>query len=265
MLAVLVGSCVPWCVRPVLGATSPDTLIQVLFGDLPSTDAEDANGDGTLTIADVLVFGPPVLFAGTAAEFVPHDLGDQLVYRITDPLGVVSTETTLITSSAAGGVFVLDDQEVDGHQKVIKHETQTYTDTGAQLFFSGGTDEVLKLVTTCSPPLLRLTTPLLAGQMSSTTTHCIVTFSNGVLVGDIDRTDSFTPIDIVDSVTVPAGIYTNAVHVSGHTKLTGGADETDEFYFVPGIGAILQLSTAGGQTTRHELIGGVIGGVPVGQ
>jgi hypothetical protein len=54
------------------------------------------------------------------------------------------------------------------------------------------------------------------------------------------------------------------VHVSGAT-IQDADRENDEIYLAPGVGPILQLSTAGGFTTTHELIGGTIGGHPVGQ
>jgi hypothetical protein len=69
-------------------------------------------------------------------------------------------------------------------------------------------------------------------------------------------------MEIVDSLTVPAGTYSQVVHVHGTTDLSGDL-ETDEIYIAPGVGAILQLSTAGGQITKHELTGGTIGGQPV--
>lgn len=249
----------PYAPRPALAATpSQETLIQALFGDSPATESLDANGDGAVTVADIV----GLLFAGTIAEFVPHAVGDQLVYRVTDPMGTVTTETTLVTSSDVGGAFVVDDQEVNG-QQIKKHETQSYTDTGSQLFFGGGTDVLRDLRTACTPPLLRLTTPVVAGQMFSTTVQCEVRIvSRDIFVGFINRTDTFTPIDLVDSVTVPAGTYTQVVHISGTTNLSGDL-ETDEIYIAPGVGVIKQLSIAGGQTTKHELSVARIGGPPV--
>ncbi len=192
-------------------------------------------------------------------------MGDRLVYRVVEPLGEVTTETTTVISSDAGGAFVIDYQQVDSHQTVFAHERQSYTDTGSQLHFQGFTDLVYNTRTTCSPPLLRLTTPLVAEQTFSTTVQCDVRFADsGVFIGFVTRSDTFTPKDIVASLTVPAGTYTDVVHISGTTNQSGEL-ESDEIYFKPGVGAILRLATFSGQTYRHELISGTIGGVPVGQ
>lgn len=327
-------------VCPVWAAPTQDTLIPVLFGDAADPGGLDANGDGSVTVADIVLLPaevgatptatrpvptatatvllptstatplPPtatssptqtatptatptetvtptpsetptpsstptqtltptpegLLFAGTISEFVPHGVGDQLVYRVTDPTGRVTTETTTVTSMDDAGGFVLDDLQKNG-QQTIKHEMQSYTDTGSQLFFTGYTDTFHNpnTRTVCDPPLLRLTMPLIAGQTFSASVRCqLYLLSSGANIGFVDRSDSFTPKDIVESVTVPAGTYTNVVHISGTTN-QGGEPETDEFYFEPGTGVVLQLQTFGGKTTRHELTGGTIGGVPVGQ
>ena len=267
LVTLLVCPCGPTAPRPALGATPPlETLIEALFGDTPNTDGLDLNSDGALTVADIVadILVPGPLFPGTVAEFVPHAMGDQLVYRVTDPTGKVTTETTIVISATAEGAFVLDDQQVNGPQ-VVKHEMQSYVDMGSQLFFSGGTDVLRGLNTTCSPSLLRLTTPVVAQQTISTTTVCTVrTVSHDLFVGTINRVDTYTPIELVDSLTLRAGTFAHVVHFSGSTNLSGDL-ETDEIYIAPGVGAILQLSTAGGQTTRHELISGTIGGHPVGQ
>jgi hypothetical protein len=318
LLALLACMCAPAFAGAALAATvGQETLINVIFGSLPDPGGLDANADGVLTVADVLLLPPEIpptpantptrtatrtitstptptetatptptptitltptpsptatvtptvtpvglLFDGTIAEFVPHAMGDQLVYKITDPAGKMTIETTIVTSLDALGNFVLDDQRLDG-QKVVKHETQSYVDTVTQLFLLGGSDILRGLNTLCNPALLRLRMPVIAQQMFSTTTRCTVrTANSNTIVGFIDRTDAFTPIEIVDSVTVAAGTYTQVVHLNGSTNLNGDM-ETDEIYIAPGIGAILQLETHGGFTTRHELSGGMIGGVPV--
>lgn len=263
LLAVLACTFVPLSVRSAWAATSSaNTLIQVLFGDLPRTAGIDANGDNALTVADVI---PPrgVLFGGSVAELVPHAVGDQLVYRITDPSGMVSTETITVISLDAQGVFVVDDQVVNADQRVVVHFTQAYTDTGTMLFSGSSTDLLRNLRTSCIPALLRLTTPVIAGQVSSTTVLCDVkTIDPDVLLGALKRTDTFTPLDVVDSLTVPAGTYTQVLHIAGRTDFSG-EHEADDIYIAPGVGAILQLATLQRQTTRHELISGTIGGLPV--
>ena len=163
------------------------------------------------------------------------------------------------------GGFVVDDQIANG-QQIESRQTQSYTDTGSQLLFAGFTDLFFSphTRTTCNPPLLRLTTPLVAGQMFSTTVQCDVKFvDSGVFIGFATRTDTFTPKEIVDSVAVAAGTFTSVIHISGTTNQSGQL-ETDVIYIAPGVGPILQLATFSGQTFTHELISGTIGGHPVG-
>jgi hypothetical protein len=285
--ALLAPLCAP-SAQPALAQTvQQEALIQVLFGELPPREDLDANHDGALTVADILLLGPQplptptptatftptpsptqtgILFAGTIAELVPHAVGDQLVYRVTDPLAKVTTETTNVISEDMQGGFLLDDKVTSG-QRLESHQTQSYSDTGSQLFYNGFTDLFFTphTSTTCTPPLLRLTTPLVAGQTFSTTVRCEVRFADsGVFVGFVDRSDTYTPIDIVESVTVPAGTFTSVVHISGTTNQSGQL-ETDEIYLAPGVGIVQQLQKFSGQTYRHDLISGTIGGHPVGQ
>jgi len=299
-----------------------EELIVVLFGNIPDPGGLDANADGFLSIADILLLpaAPPtptrtvtptvatptrtntrptatptatltpiptatptvtqtitltptasptstpigLLFSGMISALAPHDVGDMLIFRVTDPMGNVTTETTSVPSSDASGAFVLDDLQVNG-QQTIAHERQSYTDNGTQLLFNGYTDLLQNVRTTCSPPLIRLVSPLIAGQTFSTTIKCNVSFADsGVPIGFVDRTDTVTPVEIVASVTVPAGTYTNVIHLTGSTN-QGGELENDEFYIMPGIGPILQLQTFTGQTTRHELVDGTINGMSVKQ
>lgn len=266
LLVLLAGTAALAFGRGALAATTRlDTLIQVLFGDLPTSAAVDANNDGAITGADVVALATGLLFAGVVSDLVPHAKDDQLVYRVTDPQGGLSTETTTAVSSDPSGAFVVDDEEVDSQQQVLKYQVQSYTDKGAQLLYNGYTDDTdpdLVDVVTCSPPLLRMVMPLVAGQSFSTTIHCSVT-TNGEPSGYEDETDVFTPIEVVDSVTVPAGTFTHVVHINGSRQVTGAALETHEIYFAFGVGPILDLMTIGGATTRTELVSGTIGGVPV--
>ena len=251
-------------------ASSQDTFTQVLFGDLPNSDGVDANLDGALTVADILLLGPSlpsgVLFAGTVADLAPHAFGDRLVYEVKDPLGKVTTEITTVTNTGPGGAFILEDKRLDG-QQVILDQTFFYIDMVSQLVITGGTDVTNPLIassTTCDPELLQLKVPVIAGQMYSTTSSCIVRLiSSGVEVGTMDRVDTFTPKETFDSYPVKAGTFEHVVHISGTTN--SGQLELDEIYLAPGVGAILRLQVFSGQTYQHELVSGMIGGQPVGQ
>jgi hypothetical protein len=225
------------------------------------TPTPSATGTATRTPTPV-----GLLFNGPVADLIPHGLGDRLVYRVTDPLARVTTETTLITSANEDGTFTIEDREVRG-EEVLKHESQSYTDTGGELLFRGFEDLANRprIRTTCDPPLLRLKTPLIAAENFSTTVRCNVYFlESGVFIGFVDRTDTFTPIEIVESVTVPAGTYTQVLRIDGTTDQSGELENV-EIYLAPGVGPILQKSTFGTQTTRRELVSGTVGGVPVEQ
>lgn len=320
-------------VRPALAASSRETLIPVLFGDVPDPGGLDANGDDALTVADMILLGPDftptvtrtpsvtgtptrsptrtfsptttatpsitstptrsptptlsptatetppatatptatlsptpngLIFAGNIVDLIPHGTGDQLVYRVIDYTGkVVGTETTnVLSSDPSSGAFVVDDLEDSDNPR---HEVQSYTDTGSQLLFDSYSDILNNVRTSCDPPLLRLTTPLIVGQTFSTSVTCPVhLLDSGTSIGDVDRTDTFTPIERLDSYTVAAGTYSNVVHLSGTTNQEG-TPENDEFYLAPGVGPILQLQSFSGYTTKYELTGGTIGGIPVGQ
>ncbi len=294
LLVVIVGLWVWTPIRQVFAQNDAlDAVIEVLFQDLVPSAADDANNDGEVTVADIVavvapavptptatpVFTPTpigLLYAGVVSDLVPHAVGDQLVYRVTDPLNVVTTETTTATNSDPSGGFVIDDLEVDAHNNVIKHETQSYTDTGTQLFFDGFTDQVTNVTTDCHHPLLRLMMPLIAGQTFSTSDpsctsvpNCVTCdlLFNGQDIGFVDRSDTFTPIEIVSTMTVAAGTFTNVIHISGTTQVVGtGGPETDEIYFAVGVGPILDVATTNGTDfTRRELVSGTIGNVPVGQ
>lgn len=249
--------------QPVLADPLRQEMIgAMLYGDLPVSTAADTNYDRSVTVADLAV--PGLVFNGIITQLVPLGLNDQLVYRVTDPTGAVTTETTTVISGDTAGGVVVDDSQISG-QQTVSHLMQAYTLKDTRLFFAGVTDVLHDLRTTCSPSLLRLTTPLVAGQTFSTMTQCKVrTISRNVFVGTVDRTDTFTAIEIVESLTVAARTYTHVVYISGSTKLNGDV-ETDEIYIAPRIGALLQVSTVGTGTTRHELIGGTIDGHPVVQ
>lgn len=308
-----------WAGRVVADTATQGTLLDVLFGNIPNPGGLDANQDGFLSIADILLLPPDaprtpsvtptrtqtrtptlsptttetptetftatstptptatatvtetptpigLLFDGPISSLIPHSVGDQLVYKVTDPSMKVTTETTTVLSSDVDGNFVVDDRNT-AQQTCNRgtHESQLYTDTGTELFFMGGTDLLCGVRAICEPHLLRLKTPVIAGEPHSTSSVCNARIvSSGVPAGSIDRIDAFTPLDIVASLTVPAGTFSNVLRFSGTTSLSGEV-ESDEIYIAPGVGIVLQLATFGGQLTKRELVSGTIGGVPVGQ
>ena len=233
----------------------------VVFGDALTTSAADTNGDGETTAADVAI--PGLLFNGRVTGFFALNLNDALTYRVTDPMGGVTMETVKVYSANSAGGFELNDIQVDSSQ-MLKNERQEYSNANGRLTYDGDTDFLQQVRSTCTPKLLRLVLPIIAGQMFSTTSTCQVRTLQNLFVGVIQRTDSFMPIEILESLTVPAGTFRHIVHISGSTD-AGGFAQTEEAYFAPGIGAVLRLTTAGGDTIRSELVGGTINGHPIGQ
>jgi hypothetical protein len=279
--------------RVALGEiVTDDMVVNGIFWDLPPTSGLDANHDTTVTTADLVavVLGtepvptvtPTVLptatatatatatpsatgtatpdgllFAGTVSDLFPHAVGDTLYYEVTDPNGQLLTRTGAVTSSQADGTLTIDIQQ--GAQ----HESDVFIDTGTQLSFGGLTDLVQGVRTTCTPSLLRMQMPVIAGDFHSTTATCkSYLVSNNVYIGQFTRTDAFRPIETLDNLEVIAGTFTHVVHISGHTTLSNASDE---YYLAPGVGLILQIDTSGQLVTRYELTGGTVGGKPVGQ
>jgi len=204
-----------------------------------------------------------VLFAGTVSDLVPHAVDDVLVYRVTDSKGKVTTETATTISSEPGGIFMIDDQVLDGEQ-VTHHEQQVYLDTGAEFSLSGSTDFGTEITVECDPALLHLAMPLIAGQALSTVSQCL-----GVAGPSIGltyrRTDQFTPIELLDSLPVPAGTFAPVIHVRG-SMIFLRLEEHDEVYLTPGVGVIFQtaMTSKGELLFMRELLHGTIGGQPIG-
>ncbi len=257
---------------------SPLELVAALFGDAPATDELDTNRDDRLSAPDLvaLQFTPTptatptatptptpsptpegLVFAGSVADLIPHAVDDNLVYQVTSSSAPSATETARVIRSDAQGNFVVDEQGTS-------HKQQFYVVNETQFLYTGTTDIGRATQTTCTPPLVRLSTPLFAGQSLSTASRCR-NFFNGLFVGTIELTETFTPIEVLDSFTVAAGTYSGVIHLSGLRSSSPGQPEADEIYLAPGIGVILQLETTGGQTTRRELIDGTVGGQSVRQ
>jgi hypothetical protein len=201
-----------------------------------------------------------LLFAGSVRDLVPHGVGDTFVYQNTSPTGKVTTETVKITSAQPDGTFVVDDQ------LPTKRQTQTYLDNGTELFL---TEEIIDLMngqpavrTTCVPALPRLLTPVMAGQEVSTSSKCdnhIV--ATGQYAGTFQLLETLTPIEAVDSVSVPAGTYRNVVHIGGTRSL---GNEIDDFYLAPGVGVIRRVTQTTAGTTTSELTSATVGSQSVG-
>jgi hypothetical protein len=201
-----------------------------------------------------------LLFAGSVRDLVPHGVGDTFVYQDTSPTGKVTTETVKITSAQPDGTFVVDDQQP------TKRQTQTYLDNGTELFL---TEEIIDLMngqpavrTNCVPALPRLLTPVMAGQEVSTSSKCdnhIVT--TGQYAGTFQLLETLAPIEVVDSLSVPAGTYTNVVHIGGTRSL---GNEVDDFYLAPGVGVIRRVTQTTAGTATSELTSATVGGQPIG-
>jgi hypothetical protein len=142
-----------------------------------------------------------------------------------------------------------------------KHTVEKQQDTGVQLFFKGSTDLINQVFSDCSPLLLRLQTPLVTGQMVQSTTTCTTRrISDNAFLGSSLQIDTLTPVELVDSVMVPVGTFTNVIHVT-HTTTAG--NQTDDVYIAPGVGIIRIVSMFVGKTQTFDLTGGTIDGQPI--
>ena len=201
-----------------------------------------------------------LLFAGAPSDLVPHGVGDKFIYRMTGPTGTPTTETAEITAVNQDGSFVVKDQQV------INLQTQTYQDTGTGVFLLL---EILDpqngqhlIKTTCTPTLTRLVVPLIAGQKVSTRSVCSnYDVASGAFIGNFNLVETFLPVDVVPSVSVPAGTFDDVVHIELKRSL---GNETDEIYFAPGIGLIRRVIQTGAGTTNVELTSATVGGRTIG-
>ena len=285
---------VVWCCcAPPLayaGLASTDAtqerLIEVLYFDAAATDGLDANTDGAITVADILVLSPRptptptgtptatatatptetqvgTLFTGTVSDLIPHGMGDILYYKVTDGFGQVAKGSAETVSSEPSGVFRVIIGFVDSQNNINPSEANTYLDAGTVLSLTGTENFFLGSAVTCTPHLLQLKIPVIAGQTFTTRATCAGTLGGTTGVKYL-RTDSFTPIEIVASWTVPAGTYTNVLHVSGTIAQGGFPLELDDIYVAPGIGVIYQTARAQNHLiVKRELMDGTVGGQSV--
>ena len=284
---------IPWCLWAVLPAAAAaqdsdatqERLIEVLYDDALPTDGLDANTDNALTVADIVLLGarptptptetlPPTptatptatptgtLYTGTISELIPHGVGDILYYKVTDGFNQVANGYAETASSDPSGFFRVIDGFIDSQSNRSPSEATTYLDTGTELYLTGS--EIFSIGTnlTCTPNLLHLKIPVIAGQTFTTRANCAGGFGGGGVV--VKRTDSFTPIEIRKSYTVPAGTYTNVLHVRGTITQAGFPLEQDDLYIAPGVGVIFQTAFAQNHlVVKRELTDGVIGGQSV--
>jgi hypothetical protein len=196
----------------------------------------------------------PVLFRGSVAELVPHAVGDRLVYRVTGPGISPATETLEVVGTASGGVF-----RVDLRRDAV-HEEQEFRDDGDELRHVAVTNLVRRARSACSPELLQLRLPLVAGEALTTASTCEVRSLKGVYLGRFTQTTTAVPIGVLASLAVPSGTYGPVIQIHG----TGTVDnESSDYYLAPGVGIIRRVTTSNSGTRLRELIDGTVGGVSV--
>jgi hypothetical protein len=235
---------------PTLAAVSPTTS-PVTTSTPPPTGTMTPTATPTTNAA---------LFSGTISDLVPHGLDDTFNYNIMGPGSLNTTETDKIVSVNANGDFTVDLKQGAAEKQ------DKYLDTGTQLFFyeEDGVAPAPATTTPCTPALLRLSMPVTAGQTTSTTSTCTIHYPPPTLPTMFSVTETMTPIELLDELTVAAGTFTNVVHIHG-TRSYG--NETDEVYLAPGVGIIhrVQVQKIGSttQTITTDLSSATVGGQPV--
>jgi len=198
-------------------------------------------------------------FTGTIADLFPHAKGDTLIYRVTED-GEAFEETNEVLDVQSDGAFTVDSRSTDTHQQ------RQYVDAVQQLALTITDDLREDVRTACRPGSLLLQLPLTVGQSYERFSICEVrTISGGRRLGSYRQDNRVTLVSVGGELSVPAGTYTNVLHVSLRITFSGGGSgmETHEIDIVPGIGAIRERSLLGTQVIERELVDGTVAGRPV--
>jgi hypothetical protein len=237
-------------------ATRTQTATTTASATLPPTVTRTATITATPT--DTMTAGPTatqtpegLIFDGDVHDVIPHNPGDTLTYRVTSIGQGVTMETATVISSDASG-FVVD---------VVRgtvHERQSYVDTGGTLLYVSVLDVVHNVRTTCNPRIVRLLAPMHVGDMASTSSTCETRLvSSGQFLGSISFVETFMPVEIVPSFTVPAGTYSNLIRVK-QTRTAGM--EVNDALLVPGIGIVWRSIETLASSRLYELLDGTVNG-----
>jgi len=201
-----------------------------------------------------------LLYAGSLSDLVPHGVGDTFIYRVTQ--GAMQRLQTATITSATASTFVVDMVTSDDHRE------ETYSDSGSELRSLGVfVYDAVRGRTTCTPGLLRLVTPLFAGQQYATTSNCVITGTEGEFGGDFGVVETYTVIESLSSLTVAAGTFSPVIHIRGErVMILGEGVEVPTSHLVwiaPGVGVIRHTTRAGAITETEELTDGTVGGLSI--
>lgn len=244
--------------------------------------AFDVNQDGGITVEEIIVAvstaltgcetpssptPTPVatptpdntLFDGTIADLAPHNSGDQLLFRVTRSDGRTFNQVRRVVDTKPNGEFVVETYEFDRH--IL---TETYRDDGLSLYELSEIDEEEDVRTVCSPSLLQFQLPLVRDNATDDRTRCdLRTVRGSRFLGQILQRTRVVPVSIIPSVELPAGTYSNVIHVRAENTIASDVEQV-EIYLVPGIGIVRTEESSFGIITRVvELLDGTVGGSSV--
>ena len=169
-------------------------------------------------------------------------------------------EVTSVGSEAGASTFTV--RTTEGRDET----TEDFVDRGDELTLRRMEEkEEEDVCTECEPELLQLRTPLIAGETSISNSICTIRLRqcrSGTFLGSFPQQNEITPIEQLDSLTVPAGTYQDVIRIRAVAKILDG-EEINDLYMAPGIGLIRRDFEF--RTTRitRELVDGTIGGQPV--
>lgn len=224
-----------------------------------ASPSETATATATATMALPTATPTPegVLFAGDVDELFPHGLADTWTFRVNDTAKPDVTSETVTIAAVAGADF---DVEIE---RGAVHEAQEHSAVGSQVVFRSTTDLARqpRTRTRCLPALVRLALPLVAGETTSTTSMCEIRLtSNGAFLGSFELTETMTPLEILPSVTVPAGTYGPVIRLRGTRSL---GQESNDILLAPGVGIVRRVVTSNQGVRTSELLDGTVAGESV--
>jgi hypothetical protein len=102
-----------------------------------------------------------------------------------------------------------------------------------------------------------------AGDLHTSVGRCVVRLlPEGTFLGDFNLIETFEPLEVLPSITVPAGTYAPAIRVR-QTSTKSNEVESNDVVLVPGIGIVRRFSESTTGTRLHELTDGTVNGQSV--
>lgn len=249
------------CAGTAIPTPSPTAPADASPTPAPTTAAEPS-ATATATHSPAPQTSPtPIgqIFGGDIRGLFPHGLGDEFVYQVHRSDGRSFLETRRVAANEPDGSFLVDTWE-----EGVLTRTESYLDTGHDLYEVGEVDHVDEVRTTCTPALLQMRTPLVVGGITEDGTRCDLRSVRGNrFLGQVQQVTRVIPVEILADVQLPAGRFENVVRIRAENTI-GSSVENFDIWIAPGIGIIRTQESSFGQINRTaELVDGTVGGVAV--